>query len=232
MTNGPHDVGGLRGFGPVDPGDPEELVWPEGWEPSCVAAILQGIGSGWFNVDQFRARMEELPDAAYWTMGYYRRWQYTLERNLVLGGHVAAGEIAERVRALGEGTYERPAGERDPALVAGIDALIRDGGPIFRPAPAPPRFRVGDRVRTCVTQVERPGEQHHRTPAYAQGKAGVIEVVHPSLPLPDASVRGEEVGEHVYAVSFAASELWADGDPRARVSYDAYESYLEPVKES
>jgi len=230
MSNGPHDVGGMRELGPVDPGSADEPVWPEGWEPACVAAILQSIGSGWFNVDQFRARMEELPDSAYWAMGYYRRWLYTLERNIVLGGRLSTAEIDDRMRALAHGDYEPPAVDGDPALVEGIEALIREGGPIFRPAPAPPRFAVGDRVRTRVTDVERRGEQHHRTPGYAQGKEGIVEVVHPALPLPDASVAGEEVGEHVYAVSFAASDLWSDGDPRSRVSFDAYESYLQPVE--
>jgi hypothetical protein len=48
------------------------------------------------------------------------------------------------------------------------------------------------------------------------------------MTLPDANVRHEDVAEYVYAVSFAASDLWPDGDSRTRVSADLFESYIEP----
>ena len=45
MHNGPHDVGGARGFGPVDP-TPDAVAYPEGWEGRCVGAVIGAIAGG------------------------------------------------------------------------------------------------------------------------------------------------------------------------------------------
>jgi nitrile hydratase len=94
--------------------------------------------------------------------------------------------------------------------------------------PDPPRFEPGDRVRTRRRPVERLGEQHTRLPGYAQERSGVVERSYPAMSLPDASAERDERAEYVYAVSFAASDLWPDGDPRSRVSVDVFESYIDP----
>jgi nitrile hydratase beta subunit len=229
MQNGPHDVGGVKGFGPIDT-TPDTAAYPEQWEGRCVAAIIGAIGGGAFNVDEFRARIEELPPAAYWSMGYYRRWYHTLERNLLVHGTLTAEEIAERMDAVaadGDGLPQRD----DPALMEAIEGLLEHGAPLHREAGAPPRFAVGDRVRTRRIEVERLGEQHTRLPGYAQERSGIVERQYPAMTLPDANVRGEDRAEYLYAVSFAASDLWPDGDPRSRVSADLFESYLEPEED-
>jgi nitrile hydratase len=226
MQNGPHDVGGVRGFGAVDP-SPDDAAYPEGWEGACIAGIIAAIGAGAFNVDEFRARIEELPPAAYWSMGYYRRWFHTLERNLVLHGTLTEREIAARVEELSGGGAEPPRRD-DPELFAAIDELLDHGAPLHREVPKPPLFAAGDRVRTKRLEVNRPGEEHTRLPGYAQGRSGVVERQYPAMTLPDANVRHEDVAEYVYAVSFAASDLWPDGDSRTRVSADLFESYMEP----
>lgn len=243
MRNGPHDVGGAPGFGPIDI-RPDGAPFPEGWEGRCVGAIIATLAQGLYNVDQFRARQEELPAAAQHSIGYYRRWLYTLERNLTLAGVLDAGAIERRALELAgdaapalatslTAAFPPPpdAAPRLAALEATIDALIRDGGPLLRELPDPPRFAVGDRVRTRRIAVERLGEQHTRLPGYAQEKPGTIAIVHPPMILPDASVGGEERVDHLYAVHFDAAELWPDGTPGQRVSVDLFESYLVPEEE-
>lgn len=225
MHNGPHDVGGVQGFGPVDPA-PDLVAYPEGWEGRCIAAIIASVGGGAFNVDEFRARIEELPPAAYWSMGYYRRWFHTLERNLVVHGTLTEEQIEERLEAVAAGAGEPPARD-DPELLAAIDEIIEHGGPLHREVPDPPRFAPGDRVRTRRLPIERLGEQHTRLPGYAQERSGIVERQYPAMVLPDANVVRDERAEYVYAVSFAASDLWPDGDPRSRVSVDVFESYIE-----
>lgn len=84
------------------------------------------------------------------------------------------------------------------------------------------RYAVGDLVRTY-----RHDPPHHtRLPRYARGKLGVV--VEPELraPLADLRAQGREDApvEMVYAVRFAARELWGEGDHE--VVLDLSESYL------
>lgn len=234
LRNGPHDLGGVAGFGPIDP-TPDAAPYPEGWEGRCIGAIIATMARGLYNVDQFRARIEELPPAAQFSMGYYRRWLHTLERNLTLAGVLDEAAIdarAQQLAAPGEaGAAASPPPEAEPALaelLETVETLLCDGGPLLRAAPAPPRFAVGARVRTRRIAIERRGEQHTRLPGYAQERAGVVAIVHPPMLLPDANVGGEERVEHLYAVRFAADELWPDGAPGATVCADLFESYLVP----
>jgi nitrile hydratase len=53
-----------------------------------------------------------------------------------------------------------------------------------------------------------------------------VSAVRGRFGLPDAGAEGEVRREPLYAVEFAAADLWGDGDHR--VSLDLWESYLEP----
>ncbi|MFV2038398.1 MAG: SH3-like domain-containing protein, partial [Paracoccaceae bacterium] len=92
------------------------------------------------------------------------------------------------------------------------------------PAPAPARFSPGDRVR-CVLH----GSDHHsRLPRYVRGRAGVIREHWGAHVFAGLSARGIRQGQHIYSVSFCATELWGpDVDGRDRVQLDLWESYLE-----
>jgi hypothetical protein len=86
------------------------------------------------------------------------------------------------------------------------------------------RFGIGARVRA------RPGDPdgHTRLPRYVRGHHGVIVDDHGSWPLPDEAVRGTARMEPVYAVRFAARDLWGAGSHS--VTVDLWESYLEEAK--
>ena len=87
------------------------------------------------------------------------------------------------------------------------------------------RFAAGQRVRTRAIDPAH----HTRLPRYARGKIGTIVEREGSHPRPDEHSRGLDVPpEPVYAVRFAASELWAAGDHAVVV--DLWESYLEPIE--
>jgi nitrile hydratase len=85
------------------------------------------------------------------------------------------------------------------------------------------RFAPGARVRTY-----RHDPPHHtRLPRYARGKRGVVVEPEGRAPLADVSSagRGDAPVEQVYAVRFAARELWGEGEHD--VVLDLWESYLE-----
>jgi hypothetical protein len=66
---------------------------------------------------------------------------------------------------------------------------------------------------------------HTRAPRYVRGRAGVVLEVHGQHPLPDVVVgSGEHRLEPVYAVRFAAREVFGEGDHH--VTVNLWHSYL------
>lgn len=70
-------------------------------------------------------------------------------------------------------------------------------------------------------------EVHTRAPRYVRGQPGVIVEAHGDHRLPDAVVAGapDVRPEPVYAVRFAARDLWGQGDHS--VTVNLWHSYLE-----
>jgi hypothetical protein len=89
---------------------------------------------------------------------------------------------------------------------------VTDGG-------FPPGTRVCTRHHDPV--------HHTRLPRYARGKHGVVVESEGSHPLADIRSQGRAdfPVEQVYAVRFAARDLWGEGDHH--VVLDLWESYLE-----
>jgi hypothetical protein len=86
------------------------------------------------------------------------------------------------------------------------------------------RYRPGDRVQTSRTDPPH----HTRLPRYVRGATGTVIDRQGSYPLPDRRVSQLPAGpEPVYTVSFAAAELFGEGDHT--VTVDLWESYLRPV---
>ena len=225
MTERPQDLGGRKGFGPVVI-EADEPVYHEPWEAPVIAGILTTMMAGLYNVDQFRAGIDELDPATYLSAGYYGRWLHTLEVNCVNAGVLSDAEIEARVAELAERPGARPAARDDPRIAAQLRTLIEEGASNARHVPGRPAFRVGDRVRGRTL----PGARHVRIPGYAQGRVGVVHVVHEAFVFPDTNLRLEgENPEYVYAVRFAAGDLWPDGDAHATVLVDLWESYLDPA---
>ena len=86
------------------------------------------------------------------------------------------------------------------------------------------RFSPGDRVRTSRTDPPH----HTRLPRYARGAIGTVVERQGRYPLPDYRARCLPTEpEPVYAVRFAALELFGEGDHT--VTVDLWESYLRPA---
>ena len=115
-----------------------------------------------------------------------------------------------------------------PPLTAGkVAAWFANGNPKRRDVAVAPAFTSGQRVR--ARNINPP--THTRLPRYARGKLGIIERDHGVFVFPDTSAEGlGEKPQHVYAVRFAARELWGDvAAPNDSVVVDMWDDYLEPV---
>ncbi len=88
------------------------------------------------------------------------------------------------------------------------------------------RFAVGDRV---VARDLQPAG-HTRLPRYARGKPGAIARVQGVFVFPDSNAMGRgEQPQYLFAVRFAARDLWGDGaGARDALYLDMWDSYLDP----
>ena len=217
--DGIHDMGGMHGFGKVEP-EPNEPVFHAAWEAHCLA-LNRAMGyTGIWTIDQTRAGIEELPPDVYLTSSYYKKWAVRLENLVVARGLAGADEI-EAGHAL------RPGKPLKRKLAAADVPNTLTRGSYSRPAAAPARFAPGDRVRT--KNIHPP--THTRLPRYARDKIGVIEAIRGCHVFPDTAAVGQgEDPQWLYTVLFEGRELWGDSaEPSLKVSIEAFEPYLEPA---
>jgi nitrile hydratase len=218
--NGVHDMGGMHGFGPVQP-EPNEPVFHTWWE-ARVAAMTRAMAAwGKWNIDAGRHQRELIPPAEYLRMSYYEKWLAGLIEQLVSSGLVTREELRS-------GKPAPDAAKATPALTAAqVPDLLLRSRPYTRDVKAAPRFKPGDRVRTL--NLNPTG--HARLPRYAKGRQGVVHRHHGAHVFPDSNAHflGEHP-QHLYSVRFSARELWGpSASARDAVHLDLWEPYLEPV---
>ena len=219
MTNSLHDMGGMHGFGRVEP-EPNEPPFHARWE-GRVFAMQRTMGfAGLWTIDAGRASLEALSPLDYLRSSYFRRWFLGLESRLLRHGLVGANEI-------GAGRSLR-AGTRLPRTlsVADIDNILVRGD-FARPTNTPARFKEGDRVRAKNINPAT----HTRLPRYARGKLGTVEAVRGCHVFPDSAAIGAgDNPQWLYTVVFTARELWGEeADPTVTSSIEAFEPYLMPL---
>ena len=217
--NGVHDMGGMHGFGKVEP-EPNEPAFHAGWEGRVLAMQRAMTFTGAWNIDMSRAAQETLPATVYLAVSYYHRWALGLERNALAQGLVDADEIAAG-HALSPGKPVKRIMTKDEIG----RAFTR--GSYGRPTNREARFKPGDRVRT--QNLNPP--THTRLPRYARDRAGVVEAVRGYHVFPDSvTTGGGENPQWLYTVVFDSRELWGEeADPTLKVSVEAFEPYLEPA---
>ena len=222
--NGVHDLGGMDGFGPVEPEpESEEPVFHAAWE-GRVYGLTRLIGRlGLWNLDMARHARERQRPADYLARSYYESWLAGLETQLTERGLVSPDELRS-----GEAAFPAPA---EVAARAVRPDQVR-AAPIMttryaRPESAPPRFAPGDPVRAR----NRHPRGHTREPRYVRGKTGVVREHYGAQVYPDLSAEGVDEGRHLYSVRFEAQELWGESaNANAAVYLDLWEDYLEPAQ--
>ena len=217
--NGVHDMGGMQGFGPVQP-EENEPVFHLAWEGRVYALNRALRAHGRWNLDAWRWEIEQLPPAAYLQMSYYERW-LTINRSLaVKHGLLTPAELSS--------------GRAEPALPPHKPALTLEMAPRFLTRgvaqtshPPEPLFTVGQSVR--ARNIHPAG--HTRLPRYARGHQGVIVRDHGVYEFPDTNSQfAGQKWQHVFAVRFTARELWGPtAPPHDSIHIDLWDDYLEPA---
>ncbi len=216
--NSVHDMGGMDGFGKVEP-ESAEPTFHERWE-GRVLAMNRALGSqGTWNIDMARHAREKLSPQVYLSASYYQKWflgmrDQLIERGLIGVDELQAGHALRSGTPLPSGTFQ----------IKDVPRVL-SRGKFGRSAQEPPKFTIGAKVRCKNLHPQT----HTRLPRYVRGRLGVIELNHGAQVYPDAaSVDGRESPQWLYTVVFTSQELWGpDGDPTMKISIDAFEPYLE-----
>lgn len=220
-----HDMGGsgIRARLPLP--ESEDYVFKEPWHARALAVTLAAGALGAWNLDASRHARELLSPSDYLEMSYYERWLAALANLLVESGLLTSEELKEP-------DADKQSKELDPRCLrfANVKKLLNSGAPTLRQSTRPPRFGVGNLVRTRDSAEDSFVQGGHtRLPAYAQGRVGRIEKLHGAHVLPDANAHylGENP-EQLYSVRFPAVELWGSRVSAAEddVMVDLWESYL------
>jgi nitrile hydratase len=216
--NGVHDMGGMHGFGPI-PRERDEPVFHSEWERRAFAVVTAMNATGEWNLDLLRAARESLPPHEYLKRSYYEVWLGGMEQLMKERGLITEAEIAA-ARSL-----QQPRPVKRVLSADDVRAGRARRGPSDRPATAPPKYKIGDRVRAKNMHPV----SHTRLPRYVRGHPGTITIVHCVEVFPDSVALGKgEDPQWLYTVRFSGRDLWEpDSDPTVTVSVDAWESYLE-----
>lgn len=215
--NGPHDLGGQMGHGPVLWEKDEPLFHAE-WEKTALALTLAMGATGSWTIDTSRHARESLPPVVYLGTSYYEIWFRALQNLLVTHGLVSQTEL-ETGYSLGDGAYVKRV-----LKAADVAPALTQGAPCDRSCAAPPRFTRGDKVRACNNHPAT----HTRLPRYVMGALGEVVENNGSYVLPDANAHAQgERPTWVYSVRFKAADLWGAGaDSNSEIMVDCWEPYL------
>ncbi len=217
--DGPHDLGGKEGFGPIDV-DEDEVPFHHAWE-GRMWGIAKCTGAPDWTIDWWRHVRELIDPVDYLSRPYFDTWMQTQSAAFIDSGVFTLDELVSGKSAT------PPSGS--PAVLAKADALQANrtqAARFDREIDTAPVFSAGDRVQTKAH-----GHSHHtRLPAYARGRPGVIHAHHGAHVFADENARGREVAQHIYSVMFEARDLWPEaGGRKDRIYLDLWESYLDPA---
>ncbi|MCB1480179.1 MAG: nitrile hydratase subunit beta [Tepidamorphaceae bacterium] len=215
--NGPQDLGGAHGFGPL-PLEENEPLFHDDWERRVLALTLAMGASGSWNIDASRHARERTPPAEYLSSSYYRIWFEGLVRLIEETGLASTDEIAS-----GRMT-EPPKRVKRVLKEADVAAVLAKGGPADRSTETKAQFAVGDRVRARVMNPKG----HTRLPRYVRGHTGTIERIHGCHVFPDSAAHGlGDDPQWLYGVVFDAGEVWGEARGGDTLHIDLWEPYLE-----
>jgi len=207
--DGIHDMGGMHGFGPVDPS--YETVFEREEYKRIYGINMLSILQRAYNIDKTRYYMENVSPAVYLATPYWERWLRMVERLYAeLGVTPEAAELAipEAIYIPGDKLWARFKAAKVPA-------------PPTRP---PPKFATGMRIRA---RRDAPAT-HTRLPRYVRGCIGRIEQYMGIFRFADAFASDRSEFQHIYSVRFDGAEMWGSAsEPNTCVRIELYESYIE-----
>ncbi len=97
--NGIHDLGGMHGFGPINP-EANEPKFHQEWQRRAFALTLAMGATGTWNLDMSRSVREQMEAGDYLKTSYYEHWLFGLEKLLVEHGLITVEELETQMAEL------------------------------------------------------------------------------------------------------------------------------------
>ena len=97
--NSIHDMGGMEGYGPINP-NPNEKIFHYEWEQRVFGWFFCLFAGGQINVDSFRHAMERMGNLHYLEGSYYEHWLESFQTLLDESGVVTKEELEKRMEEL------------------------------------------------------------------------------------------------------------------------------------
>jgi nitrile hydratase len=230
--DGIHDLGGMQGFGPVEPDD-DTVGYHESWEGLAHSSFVGTMGSGAHTMEEFRHAIERMEPAHYLDAAYWDRWLVAVSTLAVEKEIFSPDALRERTEAFATGEATLPE-RRDPDRIEELLDGVAEAYSAWRDE-REPAFSPGDEVR--VRNIHPDG--HTRCPGYVRNARGTITEHRGTHTLPEALAHGGAKAEPVYNVAFDRRELWsddpdpdpdaADDEPADVIRVELWESYLEAI---
>jgi nitrile hydratase len=214
--DGIHDLGGKLGYGPVDVNEPEEPFHAD--YEGRIWAMTRTAKAPNITIDWWRHIRELVGKDDYLNRPYFDSWAQTHIASMIDSGVFTFDELES-------GKSETaPLAQVDDTDYDGVLALNKTMAFRFdRPVETTPKFTVGQSVITNTSG----HTGHTRLPEYARGKTGVILSYRDAHIFADDSAKGDEWAQHLYTVSFKATELWGEhANAKDSVSLDLWQDYL------
>ena len=218
--DGIHDLGGMQGFGPVPVATGDATFRDlKDWEKRMWGLSRNTLAPG-VTIDWFRHGLERMVPADYLGFSYFQKWATNFLMLMLDNGPLTLTEVVR-------GHVDDTAAPAAAKTLDDVLAINRGACASFATeAPSAAAFAVGQAVRT----LRHMPDGHTRLPRYARNASGTVIAAHGCHLLPEEGAKGRHVGQHLYTISFAATELWGrEANPRDTVTLDLWESYLVPA---
>lgn len=176
-----------------------------------------------------RIGAENMQPFEYFKYRYYEKWLMGISQFFVNRGYVTAEELAtltEHYRAHPDSPLpDQP----NPALKEQVVRYLHQGDSGLRPPLDPVRFAVGDTIYVA----DPAAADHTRLPGFLRNKKGTVAEVYPGAfeyPV-STGPDGLDGPQHVYCVSFQASDIWGPdkSEPNTVIYADLFDVYLKPA---
>lgn len=240
-----HNLGGLEGLDPITP---ETEVFVEPWEKrifgihTAMMALSNHLNTSLPDYDiesvptkfksfwtwaHLRQGAEGMHPFEYFRLRYYEKWLGGISGFFIEEGYITQEELDARTAEFLQGSADAPLPNGgDPAIDTQVEKYLREGDSPKRPAPAPAKFKVGDRVRiknvSPATHSRLPGNLKGHTAKVVKVYEGAFTYFFPT---------GDGIGTPmpVYSLAFKAEDLWAGAVSEPGVLYynDIFEAYVE-----
>lgn len=227
--DGVHDMGGMQGFGRVEPDD-DTVGYHANWEGLVHSAFVATLGSGVHNMDEFRHSIERMRPNHYLNAAYYDRWLVGISTLAVENGLISPMELRDRTVAISSNETTVP-DHRNPGRIEELIDGVVEQYSSRQEQEQEPTFELGDEVQ--VRNMHPDG--HTRCPGYVRNARGVVKQHRGTHTFPDTHAHGDEEAEPMYNVAFDLNELWNEGNESEVdnsndvIRIELWESYLREV---